>query len=149
MQLVKGLWFRQIHLPEHKIQLEMLARASGQPLRTDPAHHEGMVSEIEKKGHIKFLDEKHTQISVLASTVRIGRKTDCQIVLDDGVVSSIHCDLAKQPNGSWTITDLASKAGTYIKRGNATVRLKSGDFPLQNGDLLILGQTIIRVVFTG
>ncbi|WP_046731208.1 FHA domain-containing protein [Streptomyces humi] len=52
-----------------------------------------------------------------ARTVRIGRASDNDIVVDDLVVSRHHAELRTDPDGSHEIVDLDSHNGTYLNGG--------------------------------
>lgn len=45
--------------------------------------------------------------------LRIGRRSDCDIVVPEATVSGAHAELRWQ-NGSWSVTDLGSTNGTYV-----------------------------------
>ncbi|GGP94902.1 FHA domain-containing protein [Streptomyces roseolilacinus] len=47
-------------------------------------------------------------------TVRIGRATDNDVVVDDLVVSRHHAELRSQPDGTYLIHDLGSHNGTFL-----------------------------------
>ncbi|MEV6765158.1 FHA domain-containing protein [Streptomyces sp. NPDC051105] len=49
-----------------------------------------------------------------ARTIRIGRATDNDVVVDDLVVSRHHAELRAHPDGSYEIVDLDSHNGTYL-----------------------------------
>ena len=55
-------------------------------------------------------------------TVRIGRATDNDLVIDDLVVSRHHAELRALPDGSYEIADLGSHNGTYLDGAPVTVR---------------------------
>jgi predicted ester cyclase len=78
-----------------------------------------------------------------ATTIRIGRTPDNDIVLADLDVSRHHAELRRNPDGSFEITDLGSHGGTYVNDeritrtmlaehdivsiGNVTFRLSGGE----------------------
>ena len=58
-----------------------------------------------------------------------GRHPDSDIFLDDVTVSRRHAEFRRTPNGQFTVADVGSLNGTYLKRGridSATV-MSSGD----------------------
>jgi pSer/pThr/pTyr-binding forkhead associated (FHA) protein len=62
-----------------------------------------------------------TPIPVQRQTVVLGRRSDCDIPLDDGHVSGRHCRLAFE-NNHWVVTDLGSKNGTHVNGKPAAPR---------------------------
>ena len=78
--------------------------------------------------------------SLDASTLVIGRRNYCDVVLLDETVSRVHASLAWS-DGQWVVTDRGSKNGTWVNGrriwGNCTV---------EPGDSLRLGR--VRVLLT-
>lgn len=68
-------------------------------------------------------------------TVRIGRATDNDLVVDDLVVSRRHAELRVLPDGGHEITDLGSHNGTYLN-GLPVTRA-----PLGPGDIVGIGHS--------
>ncbi|MFD3589938.1 FHA domain-containing protein [Streptomyces sp. NPDC058683] len=60
-----------------------------------------------------------------ARTIRIGRATDNDVVVDDLVVSRHHAELRAHPDGSYEIVDLDSHNGTYLN-GRTVIRAPVG-----------------------
>lgn len=62
------------------------------------------------------------------AALRIGRGTDCQIVVASEHASRHHAEVA-DADGSWTVRDLGSKNGTTVngRRISDTVALREGD----------------------
>ena len=50
----------------------------------------------------------------LVDEFRIGRSSDCALILDDDYVSGDHASLARRANGDWVVTDLGSTNGTFV-----------------------------------
>ena len=50
----------------------------------------------------------------LVDEFRIGRSTECALILDDDYVSGDHASLARRSNGDWVLTDLGSTNGTFV-----------------------------------
>ncbi len=72
----------------------------------------------------------------------IGTASQNDIVLSDPAVSRFHCELAVTDRGI-RVRDLESRNGTHV--GGVAVR----DAMVQDGQLLSLGRTTVRVVTTG
>ena len=58
-----------------------------------------------------------------------GRHPDSDIFLDDVTVSRRHAEFRRTPEGRFTVVDVGSLNGTYLKRGriDSAVLLSSGD----------------------
>jgi pSer/pThr/pTyr-binding forkhead associated (FHA) protein len=70
-------------------------------------------------------------------SVTIGREGNDVNFPDDPFISGRHAEAGIGSDGIFTITDLGSKNGTYVRVVNES--------PLENGDYLFLGQQILRV----
>jgi ABC-type multidrug transport system ATPase subunit/ABC-type multidrug transport system permease subunit len=75
-----------------------------------------------------------------ARTVRIGRSTDNDLVIDDLVVSRRHAELRALPDGTYEITDLDSHNGTYLNGLPVTAA------PVGPGDIVGIGHTAFCLV---
>lgn len=59
--------------------------------------------------------------------ITIGRKNDCDIVVPDSFISSLHCIVYKEGN-SWKIQDMESRNGIYLENNRVFERhIHSGD----------------------
>lgn len=76
------------------------------------------------------------------STVILGRKTFCQIQLNDPEVAPTHAELERRPDGVW-IADRSSGAGVYVN-GQRVLKQQ-----LQDGDVVLIRPFEIRVALTG
>ena len=74
-------------------------------------------------------------IELGVSTVSIGRALDNDIVLPEDPVSSQHCRIVRQADGSYELVDLGSTNKTWVN-GH---KVKST--PLRNGDQIRVGTT--------
>jgi len=97
------------------------------------------------KQNIKFLDDNLTTIELVGHHIKVGRNAENHIVLDDQRASRYHCEIIKHPLGHWYVRDLNSSYGTHIKRGKSVVKEESGEFKLEKGDELILGDVILLI----
>ncbi|MFC9129886.1 FHA domain-containing protein [Streptomyces sp. NPDC057099] len=75
-----------------------------------------------------------------ARTVRIGRATDNDLVIDDLVVSRRHAELRALPDGTYEITDLGSHNGTYLNGSPVT------SAPVGQGDIVGIGHSVFCLV---
>ncbi|GGS57218.1 FHA domain-containing protein [Streptomyces violaceus] len=75
-----------------------------------------------------------------ARTVRIGRATDNDLVIDDLVVSRRHAELRALPDGRYEITDLGSHNGTYLNGSPVT------SAPVGQGDIVGIGHSVFCLV---
>lgn len=55
-----------------------------------------------------------TIIELEKDTILVGRNRDCDVVLGEPTVSAHHCQLHRAPDGTWSVTDLGSKNGTWV-----------------------------------
>ncbi len=67
--------------------------------------------------------------------VTAGRHPDSDIFLDDVTVSRRHAEFRRIPDGGFTVVDVGSLNGTYLKRG----RIDSA-MPLSSGDEVQIGK---------
>ena len=72
--------------------------------------------------------------------LRLGRREECEIRVDDRLVSLVHC-LFEELYGELRVTDLASKNGTYLNG----LRLSAQSAKLSKDDILAVGDTILTV----
>jgi phosphoserine phosphatase RsbU/P len=83
---------------------------------------------------IRFEPGKHTAL---------GRSSVCQVVLPDESVSRRHATV-HESNGSWFITDTASRHGTFVNG----IRLTEGAVaPLKQDDVVAIGPWTFRATF--
>ena len=76
----------------------------------------------------------------LVDEFRIGRSTDCALILDDDYVSGDHASLAHRPGGDWVVTDLGSTNGTFVNEVRVTVPTV-----VTASDSLRIGRTQMRL----
>lgn len=71
--------------------------------------------------------------------VVLGRSGACTFRLDDTYASSAHARVIARSDGAW-VDDLGSTNGTYVNSHRV-----SGSVPLQRGDLIQVGSTVMEV----
>lgn len=86
-----------------------------------------------------------------ARTVRIGRATDNDLVVDDLTVSRRHAELRARPDGTYEIADLGSHNGTYLNGQPVSVaQLSAGDIVgIGHSAFCLVGDTLQEFVDTG
>jgi hypothetical protein len=74
------------------------------------------------------------------STLKIGRE-ECDLNFPTDVyMSAVHARIDVGPDGRFTLTDLGSKNGTYVR--------VQGSLSLKHGDYLFMGRQLLRVEIT-
>ena len=76
-------------------------------------------------------------------TVRIGRKQESDVVLDDPSVSRLHAELTVTSDGQAYLVDCASSGGTFVSREQSWQRLQQ-DF-VQASETVLLGRVEVTV----
>ena len=71
--------------------------------------------------------------------VLIGRNDNCDIIINDPMISKKHCEISHDDEGKFYIEDMESKNSTFIN--GKTIKKKTH---LIYGDRIILGNTILR-----
>lgn len=69
----------------------------------------------------------------------IGRSADCDIVLEDPLVSREHCMIDSDGEGGYFLEDLGSKNATILNRKTLSRRGQ-----LFYGDRIVVGSTVLR-----
>lgn len=80
------------------------------------------------------------EISIRPDGVRLGRSSNNEVVLKDPVMSRYHCRVFFKPNEGLWVEDLGSANNTLLN--SAPVHIVR----MQVGDLLALGDTVLKVV---
>lgn len=70
-------------------------------------------------------------------SITIGREGNDVNFPDDPFISGHHAQVTISPDGRFTLTDLGSKNGTFLRI--------AGEAPLVNGDYVFIGQQLLRV----
>ena len=71
----------------------------------------------------------------------IGRAAECDLVLDDPLLSRTHCVVSARENGDFYLEDLDSTNGTFLNSRNVNEKI-----PLHYGDRIAIGDTIVRLL---
>jgi len=72
-----------------------------------------------------------------AESITIGREGNDLNFPDDPFISGRHAEVSITPEGLFTVTDLGSKNGTFVRI--------TDESPLEHGDYVFLGQQLLRV----
>jgi len=87
---------------------------------------------------LKQADETLREIRLTDQAVSLGRSPEADIVVADEKISRLHCGIQLQ-DGVYHVRDLKSRNGTYLND------VKIEDAPLQPGDRIRMGSTVIEV----
>ncbi len=87
--------------------------------------------------------ESGKELHIPPHGARLGRAAKNDIVISDPALSRYHCRFLFTPEGTLMVTDLASSNTTMV---NGTEIMEQ---PLQQGDLVEVGDTILKVVNNG
>ena len=71
--------------------------------------------------------------------ITIGRRSDCDVVIEDATVSRHHARLRRRPSGTWLVEDLHSKNGTAVNGVPI-----AGPTRIEAGDVLGFGARAMR-----
>lgn len=77
---------------------------------------------------------------VRKDSLSIGRSRESDIFLEDLAVSRLHASIVNMGNGNYGLKDEGSANGTKI---NGQLVPKNQMYPLQEGDKIQLGQTVL------
>ena len=69
----------------------------------------------------------------------IGRSYDCEIIIDDPLVSKRHCQILLEEDNKFYIEDIGSKNSTYLNEK----KVKKKEHIIY-GDRIVIGNTIMR-----
>ena len=84
--------------------------------------------------------EPGREYEVRKESLSIGRSRESDIFLEDLAVSRLHASIVNQGNGNYALKDEGSANGTKI---NGQLVGKYQTYPLQDGDRIQLGQTVL------
>jgi len=73
--------------------------------------------------------------------VRVGRGLQNDLILSDPFVSAEHILIRQEDNGSWTVEDLGSENGIFLKKYSQVVQVAR----IQSGDEIKIGKTRLRI----
>ncbi len=100
---------------------------------TGPQGTVGMVSVAEGKDQGRVYEIRKNELS-------IGRSRESDIFLEDLAVSRLHAKILNMGNGVYALKDEGSANGTKV---NGQLVNKYQTYPLQEGDKIQLGQTVL------
>jgi pSer/pThr/pTyr-binding forkhead associated (FHA) protein len=76
---------------------------------------------------------------VASSPIVAGRQPDCDLVVDDPLLSRQHFRVSPTGDGDFTVEDLDSKNSTYLNAKHVTTPVT-----LHYGDRIVAGTTVLR-----
>jgi pSer/pThr/pTyr-binding forkhead associated (FHA) protein len=85
---------------------------------------------------------KNTEVQrrPITGPITLGRSLDCDLWVDDPMLSRRHCQLEPALEGDgWVVTDLDSRNGTYVNAKRILERT-----PLNHRDVITIGKTHIK-----
>src|SRR4051794_21629070 len=86
-----------------------------------------------------IVNNSEVQRRPIAGNTVLGRSLDCDLWIDDPMLSRRHCQLEQALEGDgWVVIDLQSRNGTYV---NAQKIERS---PLNHKDVITIGQAHIK-----
>ena len=86
------------------------------------------------------------QFFLKCNNMLIGRGSDCDIYIADDSISRVHAEIFKDHNQEYNVTDLDSTNGTFLNERRIKQRER---IPLKNGDLLKIGNIILKFIAEG
>jgi pSer/pThr/pTyr-binding forkhead associated (FHA) protein len=91
-------------------------------------------------GTLRVTKGKQEGLSLpLGEGLKIGRASDCQLILDDDYVSTRHAQIVRTESG-YVVEDLGSTNGTYVNNERV-----SSPAPFSTTDTLRIGRTLMVV----
>ena len=82
--------------------------------------------------------KKHRFVKLHPGTNKIGTGSTCEVVIDDGFMSTEHTLVMMLPDGFW-IQDNGSTNGTFVNDHKLTVKQE-----LWDNDLIMVGKTVVK-----
>jgi len=135
-----GIYFQGAKVPEHKlaagdqIGIGDCRLYVEQPNAKDTNAPEREFNQLEQlngelKGTIYKLDKQ---------TVRIGSASDCEIILNDNLVSHFHASIEQKSDGGSWIRDLGSRNGTQVNGTTMSASANDTGRLLKDGDIITI-----------
>jgi pSer/pThr/pTyr-binding forkhead associated (FHA) protein len=87
-----------------------------------------------------IVNNTEVQRRPITGPITLGRSLDCDLWVDDPMLSRRHCQLEPALEGDgWVVTDLNSRNGTYVNSKRLLERT-----PLNHRDVITIGKTHIK-----
>ncbi|MBP5637968.1 MAG: FHA domain-containing protein [Victivallales bacterium] len=83
-------------------------------------------------------EKKGSMFDLSQQTVRIGTSADCEIVLNDSVISHFHASIEQRPDGSSWIRDMGSRNGTRVNGTALSGSASDSGRLLKDGDIITI-----------
>jgi pSer/pThr/pTyr-binding forkhead associated (FHA) protein len=75
-------------------------------------------------------------VALGAAPVRVGRRPDCELVLESPFSARLHFQVQPRAGGGYEIMDTGSAGGTYVNQQRVTIT------PLKDGDVIRIGSDV-------
>ena len=135
-----GIYFQGAKVPEHKLaagdqvgigDCRLYAEMPEVGAGKGPEREFNQLEQLngEKKGSIYKLDKP---------TVRLGTASECEIILNDSVVSHFHASIEQKSDGSSWIRDLGSRNGTQVNGTPLSSSANDSGRLLKDGDVITI-----------
>ncbi|MBR4673342.1 MAG: FHA domain-containing protein [Victivallales bacterium] len=135
-----GIYFQGAKVPEHKLaagdqvgigDCRLYAEMPEATAGKGPEREFNQLEQLngEKKGTIYKLDKPN---------VRLGSASDCEIILNDSVVSHFHAAIEQKSDGSSWIRDLGSRNGTQVNGTPLSGSANDSGRLLKDGDIITI-----------
>jgi two-component system, NtrC family, nitrogen regulation sensor histidine kinase GlnL len=98
----------------------------------------------QQRGELVIISGRYRghRIPLSRDIVRVGRDRNCDFSIDDEAASRVHLEIVKRDN-QLVIRDLRSTNGTFVNDARV-----SEEWPLQNGDRIAVGDTMMLLQIT-
>lgn len=123
----------QIGIGDCRLYSELTAEAQGKGPEREFNRLEQMNGEL-----------KGTMYDLTQPTMRIGSSGDCEICLNDSVISHFHASIEQRPDGSSWIRDLGSRNGTEVNGSKLTGSANDSGRLLKDGDVITISYIQMR-----
>ena len=135
-----GIYFQGAKVTEHKLNpgdqigigdCRLYAEIPTKVAGNGPEREFNQLEQLngEKKGTIYKLDKP---------TVRLGSASDCEIILNDSVVSHFHASIEQKSDGGSWIRDLGSRNGTQVNGTPMSGSANDSGRLLKDGDIITI-----------
>ena len=103
----------------------------------------GIVERLGKKGLLVVLSPNLFGSCCIISkpSIVIGRAAECDLALNDPLLSRTHCRITVRTDGDFFLEDLGSTNGTFVNSRKVPQKVQ-----LHYGDRIVIGDTLVRLL---